>query len=210
MTLSFALALWFAPPPVPPPGPRPVELRAQGDRSRRFPLRREGGGSRGACASRLVAHLVPADGVLDVGPRTILGVIEAETPEPAPLVLRWSGGEWIGPARRGASVRLLLLNRLSGAGLWESFPACEGSAEPQAPPARSRLGTIAPAPASAPAAQSSAAALDAPTALRDLWRRCGGRVDTAGLLATWDYAHLADRLPPTLAVLCDSAMPSER
>lgn len=193
----LALAPWSSPPP---PAPLVAQAdRSSPDRSRRFPLRREGGGTRGACASRLVAHLVPLDGRLDPGSRPILGVIEGESPEPAPLVLRWPGGERIEPARRGASLRLLLLSSPAGAGLWESFPACEGSAEPVAPPARSLLG---PTPGSAAADGAARGALGA------LWRRCGERVATAAVLASWNYPHLADRLPTTLPVVCVAPSPS--
>jgi hypothetical protein len=190
------LALASSPPP---PAPLLAQAdRGSSDRSRRFPLRREGGGTRGACASRLVAHLVPPESRLDPGPLPILGVIEGESPEPAPLVLRWSGGERIEPARPGASLRLLRLTAPVAPGLWESFPACEGSAEPMAPPARSLLG---PAPA---AAATDGAARDA---LGALWRRCGERVATAELLAHWSYPHLADRLPATLPVVCVGPSP---
>jgi hypothetical protein len=205
MLPPLPLALWSTPPPPPPPAPPLLVAqsdRGSSDRSRRFPLRREGGGTRGACASRLVAHLVPLDGRLDPGARPILGVIEGESPEPAPLVLRWSGGERIEPARRGASLRLLLLSAPVGSGLWESFPACEGSAEPMAPPARSLLGPT-PGTAASPGAAASPER-DALDALRRLWSRCGERIATAELLATWDYPHLADRLPPDLPVVCAS------
>ena len=84
-----------APPPSRTPGrgaaepPSPPALTAQqsggsSDRSRRFPLRRESGGTRGACAARLLAQLVPPDGQLDPGREPILGLIEGDSPEPAP------------------------------------------------------------------------------------------------------------------------------
>jgi|694.fasta_scaffold00759_30 hypothetical protein len=202
----------------PPPAPLPAPLLAQSergspDRSRSFPLRREGGGTRGACVLRLVAHLVPEDSRFDPGPRPILAVIEEEMmevgkdkivvgnpePEPVPLVLRWAGGERIEPARRGASLRLLRLSGPVSKGLWESFPACGGSAEPMAPPALSLLG---------PAAGTGAADRAARAALDALWRRCGERVATAGLLESWSYPHLAKRLPASLPVVCVSLPPS--
>lgn len=181
------------PPPLWSPPASQIAQQSGGapDRTRRFPLRREGGGTRGACAARLLAHLVPPDGLLDPGPNPILGLIEGDSPEPVPLVVRWPGGEAIAPARRGASLRLLRLPGPPETGLWESFPACEGTAEPQAPPARSLLG---PAP--------GATHRDARDALRALWRQCGQRIPTAALLATWDYPHLAERLPASLPVIC--------
>jgi hypothetical protein len=198
MFLPLPLDLWsIAPPPLPLVA---QANRSSPDRTRRFPLRREGGGTRGACAARLVAHLVPPDGLLDPGPQPILGVIEGDSPVAVPLALRWSDGERIEPARRGASLRLLLLSAPISAGLWESFPACEGSTEPPAPPARSLLG---PGPPSSAAANGVAR-----NSLRVLWSRCGERVATAELLAAWDYSHLADRLPPTLPVVCTTPSPS--
>jgi hypothetical protein len=190
------------PGPAEPPTPPPLTAQQSGgstDRSRRFPLRRESGGTRGACAARLLAHLVPENGLLDPGPQPLLGLIETDGPEPVSLVSRWPGGEWIGPPHRGASVRLLLLPGAPGAGLWESFPACEGSAEPQAPPARSLL--IA---AAAVGERASAPDRTTQSALRALWRQCGTSVNTAELLARWGYSHLADRLPATLTIRCST------
>jgi hypothetical protein len=141
----------------------------------------------------LLAHLVPPDGLLDPGPEPILGLIEGDAPEPVPMVVRWPGGEAIEPARPGAALRLLRLPGPLGPGVWESFPACEGTVEPQAPPARSMLRR-------APGASDR----DASAALRALWRQCGQRIPTAPLLATWDYPHLAERLPASLPVICST------
>jgi hypothetical protein len=183
-----------------------------GDPSRRFPLRREGGGTRTSCAARLVAHLVPQDGHFDPGPGGILGVIEGEASRAprkplAPLVLRWRDGWQIEPARSDASLRLVRLAGPPVAGEWFSFPACEGTAEPSAPPASSQL---RPSPTGPSPAAVAARAADAGSrvALAELWRHCGGQVASQPLLAFWDFPHLADQLPASLPVLCSQAPPT--
>jgi hypothetical protein len=236
LAMLLPLSLGLASPAPPPSGgspggasPWPAGPLAQkpaADASRRFPLRREGGGTRGACAARLLAHLVPPDGHVDPGAAGILGVIEAEaplqippprpkakptakpmaSPKPAaqPLVLRWPGGEWMAPARPGASLRLLRLSGPAPVGEWFSFPACEGSAEPVAPPPSSQLrpspGGPAPAAVAARAADARSRA-----ALAELWRQCGRSVASQPLLAFWGFDALADQLPASLPVVCAEA-----
>ncbi|MEB3254784.1 MAG: hypothetical protein VKJ05_00205 [Synechococcaceae cyanobacterium] len=222
LALALPLALFL---PL-SPGLAPLALASGGgDPSRRFPLRREGGGTRGACAARLLVHLVPPEGHVDPGPDGILGVIEAEAPRQIPqprpesrpnslsstgvqpLVLRWPAGEWIAPARPGASLRLLRLAGLAPQGEWFSFPACEGSADPVAPPPSSQL---RPSPGGAAPAAAAARAADARSraALAALWRQCGAWVDSAPLLAFWGFADLAGQLPARLPVVCAVAPPT--
>lgn len=212
MILFISQAHWSSPPlhgqpPAPlqvqrqrhPPVERPASLlvqldRGSSDRSRRFPLRREGGGTRGACASRLVAHLVPETGQLDPGTAALIGLIEGETPEPVALVLRLPGRDWLLAPRRMASLRLFRLPQPLEEGLWESFPACDGPTEPQAPPARSLL--LGPGERSVdPLSQA---------ALLRLWRSCGATLPTEAVISGWSYGHLLDRLPQHLAVVCEA------
>ncbi|MFN9546278.1 MAG: hypothetical protein ACK6AD_04290 [Cyanobacteriota bacterium] len=182
-----------------PPSPSPQPGRSAGrvpkaDRTARFPLRREGGGTRGACASRLVAHLVPETGQLDPGTAALIGLIEGETPEPVALVLRLPGRDWLLAPRRMASLRLFRLPQPLEEGLWESFPACDGPTEPQAPPARSLL--LGPGERSVdPLSQA---------ALLRLWRSCGATLPTEAVISGWSYGHLLDRLPQHLAVVCEA------
>ncbi|MEB3167781.1 MAG: hypothetical protein VKK97_03520 [Synechococcaceae cyanobacterium] len=224
LAMLLPLSLGLASPAL-PPSDGPLAQKPAADSSRRFPLRREGGGTRGACAARLLVHLVPPDGHLDPGAAGILGVIEAEAPLPIPpprtkaqskaspapdaqpLVLRWPAGEWIAPARPGASLRLLRLSGPAPTGEWFSFPACEGSTDPVAPPASSQLrpspGGPAPAAAAARAADARSRA-----ALGELWRQCGGSVASQPLLAFWGFEELADQLPARLPVVCFQAPPT--
>lgn len=176
-------------PAVQPQGQRSV-LTA--DRSRSFPLRREAGGTRAACASRLVAHLVPETGELDPGQSTLIGLVEGETPRPVELVLRVGARSWPMAPQPRASVRLFQLPQGAVGGVWESFPACEGREDPMAPPARSLL------------RRNDLQLADGPyqQALASLWRRCGSTVPTEVMLKEWAYAHLIGQLPPVLPVVC--------
>jgi hypothetical protein len=168
------------------------------DRSTRFPMRREGGGTRSGCASRVLAPLVPAQDPLTLDAEPRLAVIEGPTPRPAPLVLRLGTTRLELAARREPSLRLVSLPpapvaALAGGtwnGLWESYPACEGAEEPVAPAA---LGWLRP-----PSSTED-------SVIQALWQRCGGTVATAALLSRFGYGHLQGLLPPQLAVICESA-----
>lgn len=202
LALLLPLSLGFSPPQSLPLAQAP----SGGDPSRRFPLRREGGGTRGACAARLLAHLVPADGHFDPGNDGILGVIEGEAPQASTrgvtsLVLRWPAGEWIAPARPGASLRLLRLAGPAPVGEWFSFPACEGNADPVAPPPSSQL-RPSPSGPSPTAAAARAADARSRAALAELWRHCGREVASQPLLVLWGLANRVDALPANLPVVC--------
>ncbi|MFM9072788.1 MAG: hypothetical protein ACKOOC_05210 [Cyanobium sp.] len=179
-----------------PPG---TSFRAPGDiliadRTRRFPLRREGGGTRAACASRLVAHLVPEKGELDPGKAVVIGLIEGPTADSVPLVLRLGGQDWMLPARPTATLRLFRLPQTPDGTLWESFPACEGTAEPQAPPARSLLLRPGDRPGDLPYQ----------VLLKGLWSSCGRTIPREAAIGGWNYGQLLERLPKELAVVCDA------
>lgn len=101
-----------------------------------FPGRRIGGGTRGECAARLLAHLVPADSVFAAGPTGSVGLLLGPTADPRPLQIELRpqapGG---GAAGAGASQRrqlpaaplgvtLLRLPAVSGPEIWESSYVC--------------------------------------------------------------------------------------
>ncbi|MFM9090098.1 MAG: hypothetical protein ACKOPT_18645, partial [Cyanobium sp.] len=145
------------------------------DRTRRFPLRREGGGTRAACASRLMAHLVAENGELDPGNAALIGLIEGPTPQAVPLVLRVNGQDWVLATEGAATLRLFRLPKLPDGSLWESFPACEGTAEAMAPPPRSLLLRPGARPADRPYQEL----------LKILWSQCGQTVATGEAIRGW-------------------------
>ena len=170
----------------------PPTFARPADRSRRFPLRRESGGTRSVCASRLLAHLVPADGQVDLDGLSMVALIEGSSPQPPGLVLRLPGQPpWLLPPRP-AGVRLVLLPRSMTAGLWQSFPACNDTFEPEAPPALSLLGQF---PDHRDSRQRQL--------LEGLRQRCGGHVARDDVLPVFGYDHLRELLPPLLPVTCE-------
>lgn len=162
------------------------------DRSRRFPLRRESGGTRSICVSRLLAHLVPVDGQFDPGSGAVIGLIEGDSQVQPALVVQLAGLQPLLLPPRPAGVRLVMLPTPTPLGPWESFPACNATAEPEAPPARSEL-----------LRRNEASDQPLQRALGDLRRRCGGSVQRDELLPIFRYEHLREQLPSELPVSCD-------
>ncbi len=139
------------------------EAVAQTNLRNAFPGRRVGGGTRGECTARLLAHLVPSSSVFAPGSTTTLGVLEGPTTMPRPLVIEFrplrSGGTADGakavlvkrtvPAGP-VGVTLVTVPALRQSTVWESSydcepPAAAGDTDPlafvtsAAPPAVSLL-----------------------------------------------------------------------
>lgn len=73
-----------------------------------FPGRRIGGGTRGDCTGRLLAHLVPPSSVFAPGASRTLGLLEGPAAEPTPLQLQFrplsrANGS-VEPSSRGAAI----------------------------------------------------------------------------------------------------------
>lgn len=139
------------------------EAYAQTNLRNVFPGRRVGGGTRGECTARLLAHLVPASSVFGPGATTTLGVLEGPTIRPNPLVIEFrplrSGGTAEGAqaarVRRTVpagplGVTLVTVPALRESTVWETSydcepPAAAGATDPLAfvtsgaPPAVSLL-----------------------------------------------------------------------
>ncbi|MFM7636011.1 MAG: hypothetical protein ACKO7Z_10645 [Cyanobacteriota bacterium] len=109
-----------------------------------FPGRRIGGGTRGECAARVLAHLVPGDSVFAPGPALTVAVLEGPTANPRPLQLQFRpqrpGGTSAGAAVQRnlaagpAGVTLLRLNSFQAPEVWESSYRCGDSAPASADP----------------------------------------------------------------------------
>lgn len=141
-----------------------TEAMAQSSLRNTFPGRRIGGGTRGECTARVLAHLVPATSVFAPGANRTLGVLEGPSAAPVPLLVEFrplSGAGTIEGARAagqrrtlpaaGAGVTLFNLPALKTPTVWESSYRCGGneptsaSSDPlnfvatEAPPALSLL-----------------------------------------------------------------------
>ena len=107
---------------------------AQSNLRNSFPGRRIGGGTRGECAARVLAHLVPSDSVFAPGPALMVAVLEGPTANPRPVQVLFRpqgpGGTAAGaPVERNlpasaAGVTLLKLAAFKGAEVWESSYRC--------------------------------------------------------------------------------------
>jgi hypothetical protein len=112
----------------------PLAAWAQTDLRNSFPGRRLGGGTRGECSARLVAHLVPANSVYAPGASGMIGILEGPTANPRPLqVLVKTEVQPSGTSfqrdlpANGPGVTLLTIGAVQGAKLWESAYRCDQS-----------------------------------------------------------------------------------
>ncbi|MEB3331516.1 MAG: hypothetical protein VKI83_03370 [Synechococcaceae cyanobacterium] len=71
-----------------------------------FPGRRIGGGTRGECTARLLAHLVPANSVFAPGASRTLGLLEGPVANPRPLLLEFRPLSSGGSADKASSTRV--------------------------------------------------------------------------------------------------------
>jgi hypothetical protein len=135
----------------------PVASLAQSNLRNTFPGNRMGGGTRGECSARLVAHLVPANSVYAPGASGMIGILEGPTANPRPLqvVVKPDVQPSANAIQRdlpasGPGVTLLTIGAVQGAKLWESAYRCDQSqasgsglgldfVESASPPAKSML-----------------------------------------------------------------------
>ncbi len=126
-----------------------------------FPGRRVGGGTRGECTARLVAHMVPKSNVFAPGPSGLIAILQGPSANLNPLIIAFKPANAAGMVEPGASmlesreiapapVGLVLLKAPAFTGMiqWESSYRCGGGiADPDplnfvsagAPPAVSLL-----------------------------------------------------------------------
>ena len=101
---------------------------AQSNSRNSFPGRRIGGGTRGVCTARLVAHLIPANNIQRVaaaGPVRV-AVLQGPTQEPYPLKISLEGQASVELAASAAGVVVLSLPAVSRDTSWQSSYACPG------------------------------------------------------------------------------------
>lgn len=116
----------------------PLAASAQPDLRSTFPGRRIGGGTRGECSARLLAHLVPSSSVYAPGAGLIIGLLEGPTAQPRPLQVTFRPLSNAGTAAQAqgrtttrelpaapTGVVLLSVAPVKGATIWESGYRCE-------------------------------------------------------------------------------------
>lgn len=182
-----------------------------------FPGRRVGGGTRGDCAARVVAHLVPETNMLGATSPTTLGILSGPANAPRPLQLAFKprqkkattdSAPAAGPQDRilpaaPAGVTLLSIPAVAGDTVWESSYQCE---EPSAAGDSSPLAFVSNV---APPAQSLLVSARLPgdrraeQELQTLRASCGATLPTAEVAAAFGLSDVITReWPAQLPVRC--------
>ena len=183
---------------------------AQANPRNTFPGRRVGGGTRGECTSRMLAHLVPASSVFAPGAGRSVALLEGPiaTPQPIQLEFRSLKGGPSAPQQRelpaaGAGITLLTPAPAEADTVWSSSYRCDGvspsgNGDPlafvaaEAPPALSLL-----------VADVSAEDRRVQTFLARLRQSCGGRVPLSEVSQAFGLSDLISTdWPTTLPVRC--------
>ncbi len=178
-----------------------------------FPGRRIGGGTRGECAARVLAHLVPADSVFSPGPALTVALLEGPTANPRPLQVQFRpqgpGGTAAGPAVKRelpaapAGVTLLNLAGFKGSQVWESSFRCDDGAPPATSDPLSFVETVSPPALSLLVGEGSADDRRLQTALQKLKGQCGSQVASVQLAKTFGLEDvIGPDWPATLPVRC--------
>jgi hypothetical protein len=191
---------------------------ARGQESLRstFPGRRVGGGTRGDCTARVVAHLVPENNMLGAAAATTLGILEgpASTPRPLQVAFRPRRQEGNNPAPAAgfenrtippapAGVTLLRIPAVGEDTLWESSYQCEET------PAGGDTALLSFVSSVAPPAQSLLVSARLPgdrkveLELQKLRAACGATVATAEVASAFGLNDVITReWPARLPVRC--------
>ncbi len=195
------------------------EAHAQGDLRKSFPGRRIGGGTRGACSSRLLAHLVPASSVFAPGQTRTLGLLEGPSPSPSPLELtfrplsgRGTADETVTAGQRrvlpasSPGVTLFTLPAVKVPTVWESSYVCpEAAAATTRPDPLNFVATESPPAMSLLVLEASADDKAVQAALAKLHKACGTTVPRAEVGASFGLSDLLTaQWPEQVPVRCPS------
>jgi hypothetical protein len=191
-------------------GIMPMTALSQANLRSSFPGRRVGGGTRGECSARILAHLVPNSSVFAPGATSVLGLVQGPTANPVSLNISFqpkSGGASTTRTLPAAPAALILISGSSfnTPTVWESEFDCataDGSAsndplafvETTSPPAVSLL---------VPEPDASDAPVQA--ALKKLRNSCGATVPAKATLGQFGLADIVTaEWPQNLPVRCPS------
>ena len=181
-----------------------------------FPGRRIGGGTRGECAARVLAHLVPASSVFAPGAGGLIGLVEGPTANPRPIQAAFRQANASGSS---AAARELILQRqlpangpgvtllsvpLKGPTVWESTYACdEGPGDPSDPLAM--VSSQTPPAVSLLLLDPTSADIALQARLKALRSLCGKTITREQLAADFDLRDVINaEWPAQLPVRCPS------
>ena len=173
-----------------------------------FPGRRVGGGTRGECTARVLAHLVPDNSVFGLSSLGEIALVQGPSANPVPLTMRFrpeqggSGSSRTLPAAP-AGITLVRVTPESVPTIWESEFDCAGSAAPAAADSLSFVATTAPPAVSLLLPMQDAADSTVQNALQRLRASCGGSVPATETLSSFGLADLVtSQWPQQLPVRC--------
>ena len=172
---------------------------AQPDSRNSFPGRRVGGGTRGVCTSRLIAHLAPANNIQRVpsaGP-VRLAVLQGPTSETYPLQIALDGRPSVQLPASPAGVVVFRIPPIGSDTRWQSSYVCPAGASDTDDPLN--FVTAAAPPALSLLRPSS----DANDQLPGLLSRCGGSVDVEQIEQWLGVEALPGEWPQQLPVRCE-------
>jgi len=193
----------------------PAVVLAQSNLRNTFPGRRIGGGTRGECSARLLAHLVPANSVFAPGSGALIGLLEGPTAEPRALELSFrpltsagtaasaqarSSSRELAPAPAG--VVLLKIAAIKSPSIWESGYRCAEATTSGSDPL-DFVQSGSPPAASLLVADVQPADKPIEAGLRALQAQCGKTVATADLARTFGLSDVVTLdWPQQLPVRC--------
>lgn len=177
-----------------------------------FPGRRIGGGTRGECAARLLAHLVPLDSVFAPGPALTVALLEGPTANPRPVQVQFRpqgpGGTPSGPVVQrelpasSAGVTILKTGGFKGAVVMESAYRC-GDPAPASSDPLSFVESVSPPALSLLVSDATPADRSFQSGLQKLKTLCGSQVARADLARTFGIDDvMGSDWPERLPVRC--------
>jgi hypothetical protein len=171
---------------------------SQSQSNSQFPGRRIGGGTRGECTSRLIAHLVPANNIQGVlpGQPVRLAVLQGPSVQTYPLLISVQGVRTYQLEPQPLGVRLLTLPPLTQNSRWESSYLCAPNSGASADPL-SFITTASP-----PAQSLLQLGVASIPLLQQLAGKCGGSVPTAEVRNLFGGDPLPGEWPDQLPVSC--------
>jgi hypothetical protein len=173
-----------------------------------FPGRRVGGGTRGECSARTLAHLVPESSVFAPGAARTLGLVQGPTANPVSLKVIFKpndgGIESVRTlAASPASIILLSSADVTGPTVWESSFTCESALDDDDLDPIAFVQTTSPPALSLLVSDPEASDQTLQMALKSLLSQCGSSVPSKDTMAEFGLADLVtDEWPDSLPVRC--------
>ena len=192
-------------------GSLPSPAFAQANLRSTFPGRRVGGGTRGECSARILAHLVPSNSVYSPGASGDLGLVQGPTANPFGLTMTFrpnaDEGVESSHALDASPVGLILVRGMGGdvPTIWESSFDCDADDQLSSSDPLSFVESVSPPAISLLLPQSEPSDISAQNALKEIRKNCGATVPALATLAQFGLADLFTKdWPNQLPVRCPS------